>query len=84
MMTTIETPARSAPGPGSTPSTALVAVVKTRPATVLEDYARLMEAARWRDSLDLQQDTVVKLNLSWTKYFRPARRNRGNSTARCA
>ena len=69
MTTTIETPARSAPGPGSTPSTALVAVVKTRPATVLEDYARLMEAARWRDSLDLQQDTVVKLNLSWTKYF---------------
>ena len=69
MTTTIEAPTRPASGPASTPSTALVAVVKTRPATVLEDYARLMEAARWRDSLDLRQDTIIKLNLSWTKYF---------------
>ena len=63
MTTTIEAPTRPASGPAPTPSTALVAVVKTRPATVLEDYARLMEAARWRDSLDLRQDTLIKLNL---------------------
>ena len=69
MTTTIEAPDQPAPGPVSSPSTALVAVVKTRPETVLDDYTRLMEAARWRDSLDMRQDTVIKLNLSWTKYF---------------
>ena len=69
MTTTIEASDQPAPGPVSSPSTALVAVVKTRPETVLDDYTRLMEAARWRDSLDMRQDTVIKLNLSWTKYF---------------
>ena len=69
MTTTIETPKDPDQVPVSTPSTALVAVVKTRPETVLDDYTRLMEAARWQDNLDMSQDTIIKLNLSWTKYF---------------
>lgn len=53
-----------------TPSkTALVAVIKTTPETVLDDYARLMELARYRETLDPARDTLLKLNLSWTKYF---------------
>ncbi len=51
------------------PSSALVAVVKTRPERVIEDYGRLMDLARYRDSLDPARDTLLKLNLSWSKYF---------------
>src|SRR5215831_5042521 len=50
-------------------STARVAVVRTRPETVIDDYARLMELARYRETLSREQDTLLKLNLSWTKYF---------------
>lgn len=49
--------------------TATVAVLKTRPETVLDDYARVMELAGYRQTLDPARDTLVKLNLSWTKYF---------------
>jgi uncharacterized protein (DUF362 family) len=59
-----------APAHPTTPSkTALVAVVRTRPETVLDDYTRVMELARYRESLDPGHDTLLKLNLSWTKYF---------------
>jgi uncharacterized protein (DUF362 family) len=51
------------------PRTALVAVIKTRPERVLDDYARLMELARYRETLDSSRETLLKLNLSWTKYF---------------
>ena len=69
MTTTIEAPAPPVTERHSVSSTAVVAVVRTRPETVLEDYKRAMEAARWRTTLDLDRDTIIKLNLSWTKYF---------------
>ncbi len=50
-------------------TTARVAVVRTRPETVLEDYARVMDLARYRETLKPGEDTLLKLNLSWTKYF---------------
>ena len=46
-----------------------VAVLKTTPQTVLDDYGRLMDLARYRDFLSEEHDTLIKLNLSWTKYF---------------
>ena len=49
--------------------TARVAVVRTRPETVLEDYARVMDLAGYRETLSRDRDTLIKLNLSWTKYF---------------
>ena len=49
--------------------TARVAVVRTRPETVIEDYGRVMDLAGYRDVLSRNRDTVIKLNLSWTKYF---------------
>ena len=61
-----------APEPVATPSrptTARVAVVRTRPETVIADYARVMDLAGYRDTLRQDGDTLIKLNLSWTKYF---------------
>ncbi|MGA2361680.1 MAG: DUF362 domain-containing protein [Candidatus Aminicenantales bacterium] len=48
---------------------AKVAILKTNPATVLDDYRRLMELADYRRFLPKDRDTLIKLNLSWTKYF---------------
>ncbi len=61
-----------APAPLETtrpPRTARVAVVRTRPETVIQDYARVMDLAGYRDTLSRERDTLIKLNLSWTKYF---------------
>ena len=48
---------------------ALVAVVRTRPDTVLADVGRVMRLAEYRAALDPGRETLLKLNLSWTKYF---------------
>jgi len=55
--------------PIARPTTARVAVVRTRPETVVADYARVMDLAGYRDILRRDTDTLIKLNLSWTKYF---------------
>jgi uncharacterized protein (DUF362 family) len=48
---------------------AKVAVLRTAPETVLEDYGKLMRLAEHGRFLPKDRDTLVKLNLSWTKYF---------------
>jgi len=48
---------------------AKVVVVKTSPETVIADYHRLLDLADYRNGLDFSTDTIIKLNLSWTKYF---------------
>lgn len=48
---------------------ARVAVLKTSPETVLEDIRTLMELADYQSFLPKDRDTLIKLNLSWTKYF---------------
>src|SRR6187401_3251920 len=55
--------------PFARPKTARVAVVRTRPQTVVADYARVMDLAGYRETLRRDGDTLIKLNLSWTKYF---------------
>lgn len=47
----------------------LVSVVKTSPATVIADYRRVMELAGWNRHLTGERELLLKLNLSWTKYF---------------
>lgn len=47
----------------------VVSVVFTRPETVLEDYQRVMELAKWGNHLAGERELLLKLNLSWTKYF---------------
>lgn len=46
-----------------------VAVLRTRPDTVVADYGRLMRLVKYDQVLARDVDLVVKLNLSWTKYF---------------
>jgi uncharacterized protein (DUF362 family) len=46
-----------------------VAVVRTRPETVVADYGRLMRLVKYDQVLARDIDLIVKLNLSWTKYF---------------
>ena len=50
-------------------SAALVAVLRTRPETVVADYARLMRLAKYDQALPRDGELLLKLNLSWTKYF---------------
>ena len=47
----------------------IVAVVKTSPETVLDDYRRLLHLAAYQSFLPQDTDLLIKLNLSWTKYF---------------
>ena len=42
-----------------------VAVLFTRPETVLEDYGRLLELAGVKDALDSKAPTILKDNISW-------------------
>ncbi len=46
-----------------------VALLVTSPDTVLADTARVMDLAGARDVLSTHVDTLLKLNLSWTKFF---------------
>jgi uncharacterized protein (DUF362 family) len=46
-----------------------VAVVKTQPETVLEDYSRLMHLAEYQNSVPITVPTKIKLNLSWSLYY---------------
>lgn len=46
-----------------------VAVLKASPQTVLSDYGRLMRMADYKQFLPPEKDILIKLNLSWTKYF---------------
>ena len=49
----------------------VVAVLGTRPATVLEDYHRLMNLAGYQDVVAKDADTALKVNISW-HFFYPA------------
>jgi len=46
-----------------------VAVLKTTPQTVLDTYREIMHLAEYQISISKDTDTLIKLNLSWTKYF---------------
>ena len=48
---------------------AKVVVLKTSPTSVVADYGELMRRAGYRDVLNPEIPTLIKLNLSWTKYF---------------
>lgn len=48
---------------------AKVVVLKTSPERVLDDYKRLMHMADYQHVILPDKETLLKLNLSWTKYF---------------
>ena len=46
-----------------------VAIVRTSPETVVEDYSKVMRMTGYTSGIDRSIPTIIKLNLSWTKYF---------------
>ncbi len=46
-----------------------VAILRTSPATVLEDYRRLLALAGCREHLDPAADTALKINISWHFFY---------------
>ena len=46
-----------------------VAALRTTPESVVRDYGRLMRLGKYDRLLPRDQDLLIKLNLSWTKYF---------------
>ena len=46
-----------------------VAVLKTSPDTVLEDYHRLLKSIDYLDFLDKSQDVLLKINVSWHHWY---------------
>jgi len=46
-----------------------VAVLKTKPGKVLDDYDRLMHLADYEKHLSKRKETILKLNLSWSLYY---------------
>src|SRR5215475_3933206 len=55
--------------PTSPRMTSNVAILRTRPATVLADYHRLMNLAGYQDVLAKDADTALKVNISWHFFF---------------
>jgi len=51
------------------PKMGKVAVIKTSPKTVIEDYARLLELADFKNYLNINNTTILKNNISWHQYF---------------
>ncbi len=47
----------------------IVAVLKTNPETVLEDYGKLMRMAGYQDHLSKDRDTALKINISWHVFY---------------
>src|SRR5207249_1693946 len=46
-----------------------VAVLRTSPETVVEDYGRLMDLAGYREALPFTSPTCLRINISWHVYM---------------
>ena len=46
-----------------------VAVLRTQPETVVEDYGRLMDLAGYREALPFDAQTCLRINISWHVYM---------------
>jgi uncharacterized protein (DUF362 family) len=53
----------------SFPGRGKVAVLRTRPETVLEDYARVMHLAEYQKALPKDKETILKINISWQTWY---------------
>jgi uncharacterized protein (DUF362 family) len=50
-------------------ASAKVAVLRTTPESVVEDYGRLMRLAEYEKHLPKDKDTALKINISWGKFY---------------
>ncbi|MEE2753251.1 MAG: DUF362 domain-containing protein [Candidatus Latescibacterota bacterium] len=46
-----------------------VAILRTSPKTVFEDYSRLLNLANYQETVDRSVDTALKVNISWHFFF---------------
>ena len=46
-----------------------VSVLKTSPANVINDYSKLMDLAEYKKFVKKENETILKLNLSWSLYY---------------
>jgi uncharacterized protein (DUF362 family) len=46
-----------------------VAVIKTKPNSVLDDYGKVMRLVGYKEVLNKKRKTLVKLNLSWSLFY---------------
>lgn len=51
------------------PGRGKVAILRTRPETVLEDYARLLALAGFQQALPPDKTTLLKINISWQTWY---------------
>jgi uncharacterized protein (DUF362 family) len=51
------------------PGRGKVAVLKTTPDTVLEDYRQLMHLAGYQEALPKDVETILKVNISWQTWY---------------
>jgi len=55
--------------PAQFPGRGRVAVLKTTPETVLDDYGRLMDLAGYQDAVPKDHETLLKINISWDTWY---------------
>ncbi len=65
-MTSASTSSPTSPRPTHEPR---VAVLKTSPGTVLDDFGRVMDLAGFREHLPADHETLLKVNISWQHYY---------------
>jgi len=51
------------------PKKSQVFIVKTSPKTVLDDYKNLMQLTNYEKIFSKDENIIIKLNLSWSKFF---------------
>ena len=51
------------------PGKGTVAVLKTQPETVLDDYRKLLDLAGYQQVLPKDKDTLLKINISWQTWY---------------
>jgi len=51
------------------PKKSVVAVLKTSPETVLEDYGRAMVMAGYREVIRPEHNTALKINITWHSWY---------------
>ena len=51
------------------PGKGKVAVLKTTPDTILQDYGRLLKLANYEDALPKDKETLLKVNISWQTWY---------------
>ncbi len=51
------------------PGRGKVAILRTSPETVLEDYGRLMRLVQYQENLSKEKETLLKINISWQIWY---------------